>query len=666
MLAELVARSASDLTEAGGALTRLQGEIQSLKPISVLRSSRLPEIRDDTQSAVQLNEQLEVILLEINGLVSSLWSRYSDVLEKITSPAVNATGVGLNVAREAGDDEACLDVDDYADVLAELFSLADDGEFCFALFGHWGRGKTFLIRRMERALATRSEGYQIIHFSAWKYPTAPEVWVHLYETIAKVAFDTSWRLAMPNIIRTAIAKHGSARLLKAYALLALGVTPFFSLLGLAGEALNVVYVIFGIAGLIWLWSLIRSVHRTNARLAKEYLTATRHAEKLGLQATIGDDLRALLLGWMPTKSLSTTFLVCYWVVTAGVLLGTWLRLTGLESAEAWTRLHLGWNVALNPGFWSAIAIEGLLLGLAVVLIQWIRFGGASPRRIVLVVDDLDRCKTEHLLSVMESIKLLIEAPEISRRVQVAMLLEEDILKHAIFEKYGSLADPERAKLLSTFYDADRLMRENCEKLFTASIRLPKLSATDLKDLVETFSGRRRKLEAAGDVIPSRSDDRSAAQTSSPGLTVSRPPIANSMQSPPGTRSVQTIFASSPWYGRIGSFGFGQFGANTRRPLRKPAIVLEENEISAILSVLASGNIQLRENIGPRSIRAFLFRYQLARLLLAKLNVDWHPIELVEELVTRFLAARTIGGDVSSSAPQFTQTDKLKTIAEQVS
>src|SRR6185312_2118506 len=55
---------------------------------------------------------------------------------------------------------------------------------------------------------------------------------------------------------------------------------------------------------------------------------------------------------------------------------------------------------------------------------------------------------------------------------------------------GDLAAPEVQEILRTPYTADRLMRENCEKLFTAHLRLPKLAASDIRDLTETFSGRR--------------------------------------------------------------------------------------------------------------------------------------------------------------------------------
>ncbi|MBX3444020.1 MAG: hypothetical protein KF774_16545, partial [Planctomyces sp.] len=86
-------------------------------------------------------------------------------------------------SREASDGEACLNVDEYAHVLARLFESANAGDsvdrMCFGLFGSWGRGKTFLMKRV----ASKISGFHVIHFSAWKFRTTPEVWAYLYERV---------------------------------------------------------------------------------------------------------------------------------------------------------------------------------------------------------------------------------------------------------------------------------------------------------------------------------------------------------------------------------------------------------------------------------------------------------------------------------------------------
>lgn len=52
------------------------------------------------------------------------------------------SGSGIDIVREAGVGEYCLGVKDYAAVIGDLI-LSSQDEFCMALFGKWGRGKTF-------------------------------------------------------------------------------------------------------------------------------------------------------------------------------------------------------------------------------------------------------------------------------------------------------------------------------------------------------------------------------------------------------------------------------------------------------------------------------------------------------------------------------------------
>jgi hypothetical protein len=543
-------------------------------------------------------------------------------------------------------------------------------------------------------------GYHVIDFRAWKYPTAPEVWVHLYETFAKDAFDGSWRSTIPNMIRTSIASRGSGRLLRAYALFAIGLMPIFSLMGVGVHILNTLLLVFGLTGLIWLWTVIHGVQKTGMRLAKEYLTPTRHAEKLGLQATIGSDLQALLVGWMPMKPLGPTFVVSYWIITFVALVGTWLRLTELGSLEVWGHA-IPWVDTVSWTRWGATGFDAVLLILAVIVFRWLQQRG--PKRILLVVDDLDRCKPEHLLSVMESIKLLIEEPEISRRVQVAMLVEEEVLKHAIFQKYGPLTDPKSSEVLKTSYTADRLMRENCEKLFTASLRLPQLSKRDLRDVVRTFAGRGRLVQQEMDsfkdsmrILRDRMNDKPSLEmpdgtepTYTPRMvrgetiwiegqpkTKFRRATAEEIRSQeheqaeladkarPILSRAEDLIKEMDKIIPIGA----SLRAQARDALRKASRqVLEDDEADAVVTVLEDDAIKLRDSLGPRSIRAFLFRYQFARLLIAKLGIDWEPTALARELAAQVLTDQSGKTDKIPLPVNAGDTDdqKLKRIVEQV-
>jgi hypothetical protein len=614
-----------------------------------------------------------------------------------------AIGGELHTSREAGNNERCLNVDDYADALAELFSRADDGEFCFAVYGHWGRGKTFLMRCTKEALAKLRAGYLVIDFKAWKYPTAPEVWVHLYETFANEAFERPWWLSVPNAIRTSIAHRGTGALLRAYALFAIGLVPFFSRLEFAGNVLNAIFLVFGVTGLIWLWTVVHGIQKTATRLTRQYITPTRHNEKLGLQATIGCDLRALLIGLIPKASFGMAPILTYWAITFVALLGTWLRLTELGSSGV-LKSALGPNV-VNWSWWGATAFDALLLFAAIIVLNWIQGGGSRPKRVLLVVDDLDRCKPEHLLSVMESIKLLIEDQEISSRVQVAMLVEEEILKHAIYDKYKLLTDQKNADVLKTTYTADRLMRENCEKLFTASLRLPQLSKNDLRNVISSFAGRGRFVQKYREtvldylgVLKNRSNDKPSTEVPSgrtertyitkmgphaveyevegPRKTIFRPATPQEIRDQQ-RRLDEFSDRARPVISKVEDAlkevdALLPIAAPIRAKDRDTLLtaskqVLEDIEADAVLAVLADDSIMLRDSLGPRSIRAFLFRYQFARLLLAKLGMHWDPITLARELAEQVLTDNSGRADKIPLPVSAEEADdeKLRRIIQQV-
>ena len=100
--------------------------------------------------------------------------------------------VGVATITRGDEGEAALGVDDYAEALARVMDTSIR-DFFFAILGPWGRGKTFLLRRLVELLPSfRSSGVTTrdhipVWFSAWKYPRTPELWVHLYETLASEA-----------------------------------------------------------------------------------------------------------------------------------------------------------------------------------------------------------------------------------------------------------------------------------------------------------------------------------------------------------------------------------------------------------------------------------------------------------------------------------------------
>ena len=116
---------------------------------------------------------------------NNLWK----VVFEILVDATGAVGSELNLSRRAPAGEICLNAERYAAALARFFRNTSHDELCFAIYAPWGRGKTQLAELLQAKLEGESQPTRVVFFQAWKYPTAPEVWVHLYETIADASAD---------------------------------------------------------------------------------------------------------------------------------------------------------------------------------------------------------------------------------------------------------------------------------------------------------------------------------------------------------------------------------------------------------------------------------------------------------------------------------------------
>lgn len=551
----------------------------------------------------------------------AVWNRAITVLNNALR------GSQMRFSREASDQEGVLDVDRYAEALATLMRQADNKEFNLAIYGHWGRGKTYLMKRTMEALQKPPPDdprkFETITFSAWQYPSRPEVWIHLYETFAKAAFGNGGIKSLPNIIRTGIARHGYWKLLWAYLLGAIALVPITTKAWLAKEIVWGFYTAVGLAGVLIAYAFYSAVTSTHKRLKAYYLSATRHSEKLGLQATIGDDLAALLRGWLPNGELGRGLHSAFFTVSlfaAGILF--------------W-RIQHSWT---GQPPWIAAVPAALLFILSGVVCERLVPTKLQQKKVLLVVDDLDRCDPDHLLSVMESIKLLLENPEISRRVLVTMLIEEEILKHAIWRKYSHLANAEAGNALGTSFNGQRIARENCEKLFTVHLRLPPLEPEEIEAVVGKFAPRE---EPTRPLAPSEKQETSNSNTD--------PSAANAMGTKEETKAAKLYLDDDV------TEAITRLAANE--------IILGEDERTAIAQQLrrrqdATNHIA---PLGPRAIRAFIFRYQLTRLILAKRGItDWQP-NIVIAALAQSLFQKTV-------PPQTLQglSDEVEAVVRQVS
>jgi hypothetical protein len=571
-------------------------------------------------------------------------NRMSLLLSEFSARGGRYIGDHSEYRRDANELEECLNLSKYVEVLAGFFASTRD-DVCFGLFGHWGRGKTHLMRRVGEKLVN-DHNYQVVRFSAWKYRTNPELWIHLYQSMARAMRGGGFfvRLFVP--FRAGLSQHGVWPIVVALFFQAIALVPMKEKYWFAQYCAQ----LFGPAAILYVFFLYLHVRRLGLSLST-YLQVADHSQKLGLQATIGDDLKALLMGWLPkyqwvpspffqASNWKSTIAKISWLGLFSYLgLATWILL--LLSPEAFGKTHLPLigQVDTSIPIWLIPIIQYIWLVLAFVFPVVAFLLTREPTRILLVVDDLDRCPHGQILEIIESIMLLLDDNEVQSRLQVAVLVEEQAVHHAIAEKYRYLwQDSVNVGAEDT---RSRVIQENLEKLFLVHLRLGPLNTAEIVEVAERYTrdGRQRP-STVGWVLEN-------AKQQNAGSTVE------------GTGSSDAEFSSlAPTEPKTESKVVQK---QTQEPLK-----LTELEMDVLISELQSHRLTRRSRWGPRSIRCLINKYLLARELLLEIHRD--NLSDPRELAQALLSPDDDSKELEQKPPRFielTEYKGVKYIARQV-
>jgi hypothetical protein len=561
----------------------------------------------------------------------------------------STTGASPSWQRDANSNELGLGIDQYARALATIFRAAG-GEFCFALFGAWGSGKTTLVRYMTPLLvfpekiienqissqdgAAMKLRYTVIWHSAWKYRTAPESWIYLYKSLSDAALKKQNFLER-SAIRLAAASelHGIWPITLALSIVAIAAVPLF-------VKWNVLTLIASLIGWSTTLGVILVSGGTGVRLRdlfRRYGDFSKHNEKLGMLALLGDELRALVKGWVPKappESIAVKEDTVGWKLPAAYL----------------TLVAILWTTSL---IWfggqtrELVFPVGIVVAWSFVASAFIYFSAVrkyrSTDRLLLVIDDLDRCTAEEALDIIEALKLLLEEPTVNRRLQILMLIDERILRHAIEVKFKNLinnhSSHERRNLEEDQYSQaeiarrDQLIQEHMEKIFACHLRLPEFAEDDLAEIIEIHSGGKALRDSQ--ITPSSNEIGNVATA-------------------PDTPDI-------PRQGPDHSDEISAAGQPSDQPsLSIRDIRFSEDEISELKAKANAFFKSTGQRSTHRAVRAFLFKVQLCKLLLRL-----RPTNPGRESVTITNIVTALLNVSSKSERDREARDSIQSIARQV-
>lgn len=631
----------------------------------------------------------------------------------------------------------------YARAIASSFLSTGSGDFCFGLFGPWGRGKSTLIREVSKELEGKFES---VTFNAWKYPSRPEVWVSLYENIKEQASGGNWFKKAKLGLQCRLRLDDGFPLFIPSLLLLLSTFSIWSTIALLipipeNPNLENATAVFSKE----FWSEVRDFLITSSdtimalialilvalygkRLwsgfgttLKSFVELPDHGKHLGLQAAVGDDLGRLVATWSRAKptdppknsvwmKLSDTFAEwskiwtakseacikkdktcfkgwnrgrgkCWWVGSKWSAL--WLRVYYL-GAKLWKKLKEKsdskiseyQNQLPNNSFKSvsllAWAHKGFTLGFLLMLtsigvLAYRISGSASPqllcllailagitvilfvvllwpinpaRQILLIVDDLDRCPPAEMLAVIESLRVFLDDPKISSHMKVAMLLDRDILAHAICQKHKRLLpkssnennEPEQDDRIGRRFTKESLITEQIEKYFLLSFDLPALQEDTAWDIAgsivglprtETSKLKQRNKEKEKDKARAQPHDGAHTEVGPTTNQLSNPkPILDSKKSAP---SVPPAPVDQPHSDDEPTPTIQE--EKVVEEVRK--VDLNDEEKEQMLELLTTYSTEKDDHISPRRMRIIKMRYFLARQILRELGDEPDHTELMK-------------------------------------
>lgn len=138
----------------------------------------------------------------------------------------------------------------------------------------------------------------------------------------------------------------------------------------------------------------------------------------------------------------------------------------------------------------------------------------KKKKVLLYVDDIDRCDYSRIISVIESLRTVLENPKIGERLVVVCSIDVNILKSALAQKY-ELAIGKRGLNLT------HVVRDQIDKLFVSSISLPKLKELDYIEFLQELSGV-DNIEITGATITVQSKDILSTDERSNSVTSDKP------------------------------------------------------------------------------------------------------------------------------------------------
>ncbi|MRG47477.1 hypothetical protein GFS24_20315 [Chitinophaga sp. SYP-B3965] len=314
-----------------------------------------------------------------------------------------------------------------AEIAKLLINLHYEKGMMFGLFGQWGRGKTFFWQNIWNNVSKyKSKPFYKVEFHAWKYQDTPATWAYLYECLTSAYYKKpqktitfSWFSFFYKLIYLNFKRKG--------------IVPFLKFLMILLIGIFVLYVNYSF-----------------------------------IKVSTTDLKEALLWLGVPSTILITTF----------SLIQIFKKTFSTHAKDLFLKYGERHNLSQHLGLQAEIQSE-----IQTLLKAWIPEKRIGKKRLLLFIDDIDRCNESKILQIIDSLRIMLDDLEIAKRTVVIAAIDERILKLAISQKYLELVSNNFTDEAEKSSYLESIVREYMDKLFIGGIKLRILNKEERRDLL---------------------------------------------------------------------------------------------------------------------------------------------------------------------------------------
>lgn len=393
------------------------------------------------------------------------------------------------------------------------------------VFGSWGRGKTFFVNQLKMEFEPKDqkqERFINLTFNAWKYQETQTIWAYLYEVVLKAYLTDKVENDAKEIKKKRISWWRTIKL-------NLKRKGWMKLVGFMLGFITSLIIAYGIS------------YELKKEIALEVITAV--------------GLLGVIQGYRIYKKYYQGF---------------------KDVVMDYSSQH---NYKAVLGIQAEIQEELVLL-----LKHW--FGSKDTRRILLFIDDLDRCNEDKIIRIIDALRVMLDDDYLVRKLLIIVAVDELLLERAIQLKYDDFKDIQK-----------NLVKEYMDKLFIGGIKFPALYEDEQAVILETYALDGEILEQLIESVENdNTPNDSVFSSTNDNFTFPEPDMV-------GSKIVESEF------------------------------FLLRSE----LEMLQKYSKEISNNVTPRGLRIYMYRYLLSKNLASAYMSSNFRYQLDEETCT-FLAS----------------------------